>query len=69
MALALQGLVQALIVLAYVLIYQQVENYWLSPKLSAKTMTSTVGWPSGPPWPAVRLPARWAPSWPCRSQR
>lgn len=38
MTLALQGVVQALIVLAYVLIYQQVENYWLSPKLSAQTM-------------------------------
>ena len=38
LTLAIQGFVQALIVLAYVLIYQQVENYWLSPKLSAKTM-------------------------------
>ena len=43
MTLALQGFVQALIVLAYVLIYQQVENYWLSPKLSAKTMTLNGG--------------------------
>ena len=32
MALALQGFAQALIVLAYVLIYQQVENYYLSPR-------------------------------------
>jgi predicted PurR-regulated permease PerM len=38
LTLALEGMVQALIVLAYVLVYQQVENYWLSPKLSAKTM-------------------------------
>ena len=43
MTLALQGFVQALIVLAYVLIYQQVENYWLSPKLSAETMTLNGG--------------------------
>ena len=43
LTLAVQGLVQALIVLAYVLIYQQVENYWLSPKLSAKTMTLNGG--------------------------
>ncbi len=43
MTLALQGFVQALIVLAYVLIYQQVENYWLSPRLSAKTMTLNGG--------------------------
>jgi predicted PurR-regulated permease PerM len=43
MALALEGFVQALIVLAYVLIYQQVENYWLSPKLSAETMTLNGG--------------------------
>ncbi len=43
MTLALQGFIQALIVLAYVLIYQQVENYWLSPRLSAKTMTLNGG--------------------------
>jgi predicted PurR-regulated permease PerM len=43
MALGLQGFAQALIVLAYVLIYQQVENYWLSPRLSAKTMTLNGG--------------------------
>ena len=29
--------------LAYVLIYQQIENYWLSPKLSAQTMTLNGG--------------------------
>jgi len=39
LTLAIQGVVPALIVLAYVLIYQQIENYWLSPKISAKTMT------------------------------
>jgi len=43
MALALQGFVQGLIVLAYVLIYQQIENYWLSPKLSAESMTLNGG--------------------------
>ncbi len=37
--LAIQGWVAALIVLAYALIYQQIENYWLSPKISSKTMT------------------------------
>jgi predicted PurR-regulated permease PerM len=37
--LAIQGWTAALIVLAYVLIYQQIENYWLSPKISSKTMT------------------------------
>lgn len=36
--LAVQGLVAALILLAWTLIYQQLENYWLSPKLSAQTM-------------------------------
>jgi predicted PurR-regulated permease PerM len=41
--LGLNGFAQALIVLAYVLIYQQVENYWLSPKISAKTMTLNGG--------------------------
>jgi predicted PurR-regulated permease PerM len=39
MTLAVQGLVAALIVLAYALIYQQIENYWLSPKISSDTMT------------------------------
>jgi len=43
LALAFQGLVQGLIVLGYVLIYQQVENYWLSPKLSAQSMTLNGG--------------------------
>lgn len=43
LALAFQGVVQGLVVLAYVLIYQQVENYWLSPKLSSKTMTLNGG--------------------------
>ncbi|MEE8457456.1 MAG: AI-2E family transporter [Acidimicrobiia bacterium] len=37
--LGLQGLVPAAIVLAYALVYQQIENYWLSPKISSKTMT------------------------------
>jgi predicted PurR-regulated permease PerM len=43
LSLAIQGLTAGIIVLAYVLIYQQVENYWLSPKLSAKTMTLNGG--------------------------
>jgi len=38
LTLALQGLVPALIVLGYALVYQQIENYWLSPHISAKTM-------------------------------
>jgi predicted PurR-regulated permease PerM len=37
--LGISGLVPALIVLAYALVYQQIENYWLSPKISSKTMT------------------------------
>ncbi len=41
--LALQGLVPALVVLGYVLVYQQVENYWLSPKISADTMSLNGG--------------------------
>lgn len=36
--LAVEGLVKALILLAWVLVYQQIENYVLSPRLSAKTM-------------------------------
>lgn len=37
--LAIQGWVAALIVLGYALVYQQIENYWLSPKISSKTMS------------------------------
>lgn len=36
--LALVGWVQALILLIWVIIYQQLENMWLSPRLSAETM-------------------------------
>ena len=36
--LALQGLIPALVVLGYALVYQQIENYWLSPKISSNTM-------------------------------
>ncbi len=43
LTLAVEGLAAALIVLAYVLVYQQIENYWLSPRLSAKTMTLNGG--------------------------
>jgi predicted PurR-regulated permease PerM len=40
---ALQGLTAGLIVLGYVLLYQQIENYWLSPKISSETMTLNGG--------------------------
>ena len=43
LTLAIQGLVPALILLVWVLIYQQAENYWLSPKLSAQTMSLNGG--------------------------
>jgi predicted PurR-regulated permease PerM len=36
--LGLRGLVPALIVIAWVVVYQQLENVWLSPRLSARTM-------------------------------
>lgn len=36
--LALSGWVGALVVLGYALIYQQIENYYLSPKISSNTM-------------------------------
>jgi predicted PurR-regulated permease PerM len=38
LTLALAGPVPALIVIAYIVVYQQIENYWLSPRISAKTM-------------------------------
>jgi predicted PurR-regulated permease PerM len=43
LTLALSGLTSALNVLGYVLVYQQIENYWLSPKLSAQTMSLNGG--------------------------
>ena len=43
LTLVVGGLVPALILLVWVLIYQQAENYWLSPKLSAQTMTLNGG--------------------------
>jgi predicted PurR-regulated permease PerM len=38
LTLAVSGFVQALVVVGYALVYQQIENYWLSPRISAKTM-------------------------------
>jgi predicted PurR-regulated permease PerM len=38
LTLAIQGLVPALIVVGYALVYQQIENYYLSPRISSKTM-------------------------------
>ncbi len=43
LSIAFQGFTAGLIVLAYVLVYQQIENYWLSPRLSEKTMTLNGG--------------------------
>jgi predicted PurR-regulated permease PerM len=37
-ALAFEGVVAGLIIVGYALVYQQIENYWLSPRLSSKTM-------------------------------
>ncbi|MFP4234591.1 MAG: AI-2E family transporter [Nitriliruptoraceae bacterium] len=39
LTLAFQGLVSALVVLGYAVVYQQIENYWLSPRISANTMS------------------------------
>ena len=36
--LAVQGPAQAIIFVVWVIIYQQLENYWLSPRFSSKTM-------------------------------
>ena len=41
--LAVEGLGAAVILLGYVLVYQLLENSWLSPKLSAKTMSLSGG--------------------------
>ena len=39
----MQGFGAALILLVWTLIYQQAENYWLSPKLSADSMSINGG--------------------------
>jgi predicted PurR-regulated permease PerM len=36
--LGLEGLWRAVIVVAFVVVYQQVENVWLAPRVSARTM-------------------------------
>lgn len=41
--LAEQGFVQAIVVVVYVFIYQQLENAWLSPRISAQTMSLNAG--------------------------
>lgn len=38
-----QGLTGAVVVLGYALVYQQVENFWLSPKITAQTMSLNSG--------------------------
>jgi predicted PurR-regulated permease PerM len=43
LALAVLGVAQALVILGYALVYQQIENYWLSPKISSGTMTLNGG--------------------------
>ena len=37
--LATEGIAQALVILGYAVVYQQVENYLISPRLSARTMS------------------------------
>jgi predicted PurR-regulated permease PerM len=38
LTLGLQGVTAAVVLLVWTLIYQQIENYFLSPKISARTM-------------------------------
>jgi predicted PurR-regulated permease PerM len=42
-ALVSRGVVPALAILGYALVYQQIENYWLSPKISSDTMSLNGG--------------------------
>jgi predicted PurR-regulated permease PerM len=41
--LALSGIIPAIVVLGYAIVYQQVENYILSPRISANTMSLSGG--------------------------
>jgi predicted PurR-regulated permease PerM len=43
LVLGLNGWVQALIVLAWAIVYQQIENYWLSPRFASSSMDINAG--------------------------
>lgn len=43
LVLGLNGWVQALIVLVWAIIYQQIENYWLSPRFASSSMDINAG--------------------------
>jgi predicted PurR-regulated permease PerM len=43
LVLGLNGWVQALIVLGWAIIYQQIENYWLSPRFASSSMDINAG--------------------------
>ena len=61
------GLWQAIAVVAFICVYQQIENLIFAPKISRRTMTSTMRSPSLPSWPSARCSARSARSWRCLS--
>ena len=42
-----------LVVVGYIVVYQQIENYWLSPRISAKTMERALDCPAGGASPQV----------------
>ena len=65
----LEGLTAAAALLVWTLIYQQLENYFLSPKISARTMEINGGIAFGRPWPAARSVGPCSPSCRCRSPR
>ena len=62
--LAVQGLVAALILLVWTIIYQQIENYWLSPKISAGTMELNGGVAFGAPLAGGAIAGIWSASGP-----
>lgn len=67
LTLMVQGLAAALILLVWLLIYQQAENYWLSPKIRQERWRSMAVSPSALHSPAARSPVRWGRSWHCQS--
>ncbi len=67
-ALAEDGPTTALVVLIEIVVYQQVENYYLSPRISSKTIELNPGVAFGAAMAGGRSGGSWARSSRCRSR-
>jgi len=62
--LSLIGLVPALVLVVWTVVYQQLENYLLSPRISARTMELNGAVAFGVAKAGGAIAGSWAPSWP-----